>query len=71
MKNEQVYEAGGYDISYELCKRHNRSTNFVECEKCKDRFVCWTRRTNLNIKDTPSPMRVTGLYNCMVVYKGM
>ena len=42
-----------YDISYELCKKHNRSTNFTECETCKDKFICWTQKSN-RVKEYPA-----------------
>lgn len=32
------------DYQYESCKKHERKTNYIKCESCKNRFVCWTRK---------------------------
>lgn len=31
------------DIAYRLCKDRHKG-NYGECNSCKDKFICWTRR---------------------------
>lgn len=30
-------------VAYEMCKDKHKG-NHLECETCKDRFMCWTQR---------------------------
>ena len=55
-----------YELSYELCKRHQRSTDFSECESCKDRFVCWTQRKPDNV--TIKRNDILGIYTTKQAY---
>ena len=29
---------------YDSCRNHERETNYVKCETCEFRFICWTKR---------------------------
>lgn len=31
-----------YAEQYASCRKHQKETNYVKCESCINRFVCWT-----------------------------